>query len=68
MDNYLLIDRHAVLDLLGGRTQVWLADESGLAEMTVSRLLNMNRRATRVSVAKIATALGVEPVDIIVKE
>ena len=68
MDNYLLIDRHAVLDLLGGRTQVWLADESGLAEMTVSRLLNMNRRATRVSVAKIATALGVDPADIIVKE
>lgn len=68
MDNYLLIDRHAVLDLLGGRTQVWLADESGLAEMTVSRLLNMNRRATRVSVAKIAGALGVEPADIIVKE
>lgn len=68
MGNYLLIDRHAVLNALGDRTQAWLAKESGLAEMTVSHLLNRNRRAARVSVVKIANALGVDPSDITAKE
>lgn len=59
-----LIDRHAVLNLMGGKTQRQLAAESQIAEETLSRALN-GSPVSRVTYARIAEALGVQVGDIL---
>lgn len=50
-----------VVDLLGNRSNYWLAQHSGLSQATISRIMSEKMTPALESVDAIAKALGVDP-------